>query len=82
MDKRLNQIVVDLAKAMVGKTQQVQPRRSRRHTLQFIDRIELDQRRVILAAFIGNVCRCEKGLGELMQGWKNFRRSTSRRSSL
>jgi len=72
MHERLDQVVVDLAKAMIGKTQQVQLRRGQRHTLQFIDRVKLDQRCVIFATFIRNSSRCKEGLGKVVQWLKKL----------
>lgn len=72
VQESINQVVVDLAKAMVGKTQQIQPRRSLRHALQLVNGVELEQRRIILAALLGYSRRGQKGLGERVQWLKEF----------
>ncbi len=52
MDEGLDQVVVDLAEAMRGKTQQIQADRRDGHPLQLVDGVELDQRAVVLHAFV------------------------------
>ena len=72
MDKSLDQIVVNLAKAMIGKTQQIQKGRGRFHALQLVGRIELDQRSVIFAALIGKFRHRQKVFGKFVQWLKEL----------
>ena len=72
INEGLDQIVVDLAKPVVGKTQQVQARDGDRHALQLVHRVELHERRVIPAAFRGNSGGLEKVPGELMHRREEF----------
>ncbi|CAE6876513.1 hypothetical protein R69746_08831 [Paraburkholderia aspalathi] len=72
MNEGLDQIVVDLAKPVVGKAQQIQARDGDRHPLQLVDGVELHERRVIPAAFRGNSGGLEEASGELMQRREEF----------
>ena len=72
MDKSLDQIVVNLAKAMIGKTQQIQKCRGRFHALQLVGRIELDQRGIVFAALIGKFRHLQKLFGKFVQGLKEL----------
>jgi hypothetical protein len=67
MDEGLDQVVVDLAEAVIGETQQIQAGRRCRHPLQLVDGVELDQRGVVFYALVGQAGRCQKGLAELVQ---------------
>jgi hypothetical protein len=53
MNEGFDQVVVDLAEPVIGEAQQIQASCWRRHALELINRVELDQRGVILYAFIG-----------------------------
>jgi hypothetical protein len=72
VDEGLDQVVVDLAKAIIGETQQVQPYRPRIHALQLVDRVELDQRGIIFPAVHGDVRLGKEGLGKVMHGLKKL----------
>jgi hypothetical protein len=43
MNERLDQVVVDLTKTVIGKTQQVQANDRCCHALQLVHRVELNQ---------------------------------------
>jgi len=51
-DERLDQVIVDLAKSVVGKAQQVHPSGRRCHPPQLVNGVVLDQRCEILAALL------------------------------
>jgi hypothetical protein len=72
MDERLDQVVVDLPEAMKGEAQQVQPRCTFGHALQLVGSVELDQRRIVFAALVGQTGRDEEVLSELVQRLEEF----------
>jgi hypothetical protein len=72
MDEGVDQVVVDLAETVIGETQQIQTGRRQRHALELVDRVKLDQRGVVFHALVGQACRRQKGLTELIQRLEKF----------
>ena len=77
VNKCLDQIIVNLTKAMISEAQQVQTCGCNRNPLQLVDRVELDQGGVVFYTLVGDSGGHEKSMGELYSGWKNLRRATS-----
>ena len=72
VDERLDEIVVDLAKSVIGEAQQVELDNLAGHALQLVDGVELDQRGVILHAFVGELSGQKKGPSKFVQRLKDL----------
>ncbi len=72
MDERLDERVVDLAKAVIGKTEQIEPRRLGGQALEPENAVEGDQRGVVFAALLGDACRGKEGAGKGVQGLEDL----------
>ena len=72
VDERLDEIVVDLAKSVIGEAQQVELDNLAGHALQLVDGVELDQRGVILYAFVGELSGQEKSPSKFVQRLKDL----------
>jgi hypothetical protein len=72
MNERLDQVVVDLTKTVIGKTQRVQANDPCCHALQLVHRVELNQRGVVLHAFVRKLSGYEEGPSEVVQRLENL----------
>ena len=52
VNEGFNQVVIDLPEPVQGEAQQVEPCGSLVHALQLVEGVKLDERRIVLAAFV------------------------------
>src|SRR6266404_2647872 len=66
VNKCLDQIIVNLTKAMISEAQQVQTCGCNRNPLQLVDRVELDQGGIVFYTLVGDSGGHEKSMGKFV----------------